>query len=45
MSVVKHSVTGAYVISDIVSGYLVTRTYYFMTKREAIAAFKAETKA
>ena len=45
MSVVKHNVAGAYVISDVISGYLVTRTYFFMTKREAIAAFKAETKA
>ena len=31
---------GAYVISDIVSGYLVTRSYYGHTKREAVRLFR-----
>jgi hypothetical protein len=35
---------GAYVISDIVSGYLVTRRYYGYTKREALRLFKEETR-
>ena len=35
---------GAYVISDIVAGYLVTRRYYGYTKREAIRMFREDTK-
>lgn len=35
---------GAWQISDIVNGYLVTRTYYFYTKRDAMRAFKREMK-
>jgi hypothetical protein len=31
---------GAYVISDIVSGYLVTRSYYGYTKRESVRLFR-----
>ena len=33
---------GAIRITAIVSGYLVTRRYYFYTRREAIRSFKAE---
>jgi hypothetical protein len=33
---------GAWVVSDIVGGYLVTRRYYYYTKREALAMFKRE---
>lgn len=33
---------GAYVISDIIGGYLVTKRYYGYTKREALAMFKKE---
>jgi len=33
---------GAWVISDIVGGYLVTRRYYYYSKREALAMFRAE---
>lgn len=33
---------GAWVISTIAGGYLVTRVYYFHTKREAVAKFKQE---
>lgn len=34
----KHN--GAYYISDIVGGYRIHQTYYFYTRREAIAAFR-----
>lgn len=33
---------GAWRISDIINGYLVTRTYYFYTKREAQKEFRKE---
>ena len=35
---------GAYRVSSIVGGYLVTRLYFGMTKREALREFRAETK-
>lgn len=35
---------GAYVISDIIAGYLVTKRYYGYTKREAIRMFREDTK-
>jgi hypothetical protein len=35
---------GAWRISDIIGGYLVTRVYYFYTKREAVSLFKEETR-
>jgi hypothetical protein len=35
---------GAYFISDIVDGYLVTKRYYGFTKREAVRLFKEETR-
>jgi hypothetical protein len=35
---------GAWRVSDIIGGYLVTRRYYGYTKREAIKLFKEETK-
>lgn len=34
---------GAWVISAIVDGYLVTRRYYGYTKREAVRLFRRET--
>lgn len=34
--------SGAWIISTIWQGYLVTRSYYFYTKREAVRQFKAE---
>ena len=43
MSVDKNA-EGAWRVSDIVGGYLVTRVYYFYTKREAIKRFKEETR-
>lgn len=33
---------GAYVISQVVSGYLITKRYYGYTKREAVALFTQE---
>lgn len=41
MSITKN-INGAYVVSDIINGYLVQRTYYGHTKREAILLFKYE---
>lgn len=35
---------GAWMISSLVRGYLVTRRYYGFTKREAIRAFRAEVE-
>lgn len=32
---------GAYRISEIVNNYLVTQVYYYYTKKEAMANFKA----
>jgi len=36
---VHHS--GAWIVSEIVGRYLVSRTYYGYTKREAVALFRA----
>lgn len=33
-----------WLVTDIVNGYLVTRRYFFYTKKEAVALFKEETK-
>ena len=44
MTICKAFPSGAWQVSDIIGGYLVTRTYYGYTKREAIALFRAETK-
>jgi hypothetical protein len=43
MTAQKNS-AGAWVVSDIVGGYLVTRVYYYYTKREALAQFKREVR-
>jgi len=37
---VKHN--GALIISDIIDGYLVSKTYYGYTKKEAIKLFRSE---
>jgi hypothetical protein len=34
--------SGAWIISDMISGYLVTRTYYGHTKRDALRLFREE---
>jgi hypothetical protein len=36
--------SGAYRISDIVRGVLITRVYFDYTKKEAVALFKEEMK-
>lgn len=33
---------GAWQVSDISAGYRICRTYYFLTRREAIAAFRRD---
>lgn len=38
VEIVRHS--GAIVISDTIGGYLVTRSYYGYTRRDAIRLFK-----
>lgn len=40
MTVTKLNHSGAWQISALVNNYLVTRTYYGYTKREAMAQFK-----
>lgn len=42
---IEKNQAGAYVISDIVGGYLVTRQYYGYTKREAMRLFRDYVKA
>jgi hypothetical protein len=44
MSIEKVHPSGAYRVSDIVKGYLVTRVYMGYTKRQALAMFKQEVK-
>jgi hypothetical protein len=41
---VDKNAEGAWRVSDIIGGYLVTKVYYEYTKREAIKRFKEETK-
>ena len=40
---VEKTTQGAWKVSDIVNGYLVTKQYFGYTKKEAIAIFKQET--
>jgi hypothetical protein len=42
--IIEKNIHGAYVISDIVRGYRVSRQYYGYTKREAVKAFRAEAR-
>jgi len=44
MSVTKLFPSGAWQVSAVVGGYLVTRTYYGYTKREAISTFRSEVR-
>lgn len=44
MTTTKIPHSGAYQISDIIGGQLVTRTYYGYTKREARRQFRMDTK-
>ena len=40
----KNPVTGAWEVSAMVKGYLVRRTFYAFTKREAVIMFNRETR-
>ena len=42
ISIRKLFPSGAWQCSAIIRGYLVTRTYYFYSRREAIAQFRRE---
>lgn len=42
---IERNYQGAWVISDIIGGYRVARSYYGYTKREAVALFRADSKA
>lgn len=39
---VERNYEGAYVISDIINGYLVTKRYYGYTKKQAVKLFREE---
>ena len=43
--IIERNYQGAWVISDIIGGYRVARSYYGYTKREAVALFRADNKA
>jgi len=43
--IVEKNREGAWVVSDIVGGYWVTRRYYYYTKREAVRLFRQEVRA
>lgn len=40
----KKTVSGAWRVSDIVNGYLMTRQYFGYSKRDAIALFREEAR-
>lgn len=42
--IIEKTFQGAWKVSDIIGGYLVTRQYFDYTKKEAIAKFKGEFK-
>ena len=44
MTIERHKVTGAWLISDIVAGHLVHEQYYGYTKREAATLFKEKQR-
>lgn len=44
MNIIKIHPSGAWQVTDIVNGQLITRTYYGETKRGALALFKSEMK-
>ena len=45
MSITKLFPSGAWQVHAIIRGYLVTRTYYGYTKREAARMFRAEVQS
>ena len=44
MIIERHSITGAWLVSDIIDGHLVHEQYYGYTKREAMRLFKEKHK-
>lgn len=44
MTITKIRHSGAYQISAVIGGHLVTRTYYGYTKRESVQEFNKETR-
>lgn len=42
MTVYRHPINRAWIISDIVEGYRVERAYYYCTKAQAMAEFRQE---
>ena len=40
--IINKNVYGAWVISESINGYLVTKQYYYYTKKQAIKRFKSE---
>ena len=40
--IIEKNIYGAYVISDIINGYRVSKQYYYYTKKEAINKFKRD---
>jgi len=43
--IIERNYQGAWVISDIIGGYRVARQYYGYTKAQAVALFRADSKA
>lgn len=43
ITITKHPVTGQLILSAMIDGHLVQRTYMGYTRREAIALFKVQT--
>jgi hypothetical protein len=41
---IERSLSGAWIVSDIVRGYLVRRLYFGYSKRTAVQLFKKETE-
>lgn len=39
---IERTYQGAYRITDIINGHYISRQYFFYTKKEAVAEFKAE---
>lgn len=44
MLIERHRITGAWMVSDIIEGQRIARTYYGFTKRQATQEFRAEVK-
>lgn len=41
----KSPITGAYIVSAVVNGHLMTRTYYGYTRREVLSMFRQEARS